>query len=173
MNAFRCHETSVSKTCSTNEWRRHDTCMQPHSESGTVPNKESLPGSVLLMPSAHWWGGIMTCILVALLLSGTGHYIALFFRKDNLQPYFTGALRQSRLVVGTADWDSQLDKAPRPTSVQTTGLYAKLPRSQPWGLLQKFNVLATLFFFFFFWHILFCTISSCQQHLNKQDHKSS
>lgn len=92
----------------------------------------------------------MTCILVALLLSGTGHYIALFFRKDNLQPYFTGALRQSRLVVGTADWDSQLDKAPRPTSVQTTGLYAKLPRSQPWGLLQKFNVLATLFFFFFF-----------------------
>ena len=84
----------------------------------------------------------MTCILVALLLSGTGHYIALFFRKDNLQPYFTGALRQSRLVVGTADWDSQLDKAPRPTSVQTTGLYAKLPRSQPWGL--------HFFFFFFF-----------------------
>lgn len=88
----------------------------------------------------------MTCIVEPLLLSGTGYYIALFFRKDNLHPYLTGIPRQSRSVVGMAVWDSQLDKAPRSTLGQAMDLYAKVPQSQPWGLLQKFTVSATHFF---------------------------
>lgn len=61
----------------------------------------------------------------------------LFFRKDNLQPYFTSTPRQSRLVLSTAVWIHNWTKLPDPhqckpwicmqnSSVPTTGLTAQV-----------------------------------------------